>query len=263
MSSLDLFTHTKPIIGVIHLLPLPGAPKFAGEIDPIFERATREAAALSAAGVDGMIIENYNDEPFSLDEPEPEQLALMASAIALIRHQVTVPIGVNVHFNAWRAEIALALACKAQFTRVEVFVDTVVTYAGIVQPCCAAVTRYRKSIGAERVAIWADLHPKFSRNLISTPLQESARMAEIALADAVIITGNATGLATPLADVTAVKEATRLPVLVGSGATADSIADILQTADGAIVGSAFKEDGNVYNQVSIDATRRLIQAAGY
>lgn len=262
MRSLDLFTHTKPIIGVIHLLALPGAPKYHGDIDTILERALWEADALRNADVDGLIIENYNDEPFSLDEPEPEQLALMAAAISLIRRETTIPLGVNVHFNAWRAEVALAYACKAQFTRIEVFVDTVITSAGIVQPCCADVTRFRHAIGADHVALWADLHPKFSRNLIPTTLEESAHMAALNLADALIVTGEATGLATPLSDVQTVKSAVDLPVLVGSGANADSITAILASADGAIVGSAFKEGGNVYNKVSSDAARKLMAAAG-
>lgn len=262
MSSLDLFTHTKPIIGVIHLRALPGTPKYQGDIDAILEQALWEADALCEAGVDGLIIENYNDEPFSLDEPEPEQLALMAAAISLIRREATIPLGVNVHFNAWRAEVALAYACKAQFTRIEVFVDTVVTSAGIVQPCCAEVARYRTALGADGVALWADLHPKFSRNLLPTTLEESARMAALSLADALIVTGEATGLATPLPDVEAVKRVTDLPVLVGSGANADSITAILAAADGAIVGSAFKEGGDVYNRVSPDAARKLIAAAG-
>ena len=263
MSCLDIFTHNQPLIGVVHLLPLPGAPRFNGDIDAILEQAEWESQALSAAGFDGLIIENYNDEPFSLHEPEPEQLAVMASAITLIRRKVTIPLGVNVHFNAWRAEVALAQACKAQFTRVEVFVDTVVTPAGLVEPCCADVVRYRQTIGAERIALWADLHPKFSRNLLDTTIQESARDAKACLADAVIITGAATGVETPLDDVRAVQEVIDLPVLVGSGATPANIQAMLRAADGAIVGSALKEGGEVHNRVSPAAAERLVSAARF
>jgi len=261
MSCLDIFSHNNPIIGVIHLLPLPGSPRFQGNMDELLEQAQWEADVLSTAGVDGLIIENYNDEPFPLNEPEPEQLAVMASAITLIRRHVTIPLGVNVHFNAWRAEVALAYACNAQFTRIEVFVDTVITNAGIVQPCCVDVLRYRKAIGAERVALWADLHPKFSRNLLETSIQQSATGAKASLADAVIVTGAATGVETPLDDVAAVKDVIDLPVLVGSGAHPDNIKSILELADGAIIGSALKEGGNVYNRVSPQASKALIRAA--
>lgn len=261
MSCLSIFRHNKPIIGVVHLLSLPGSPKFSGDIDAIIELAEWEAKSLNEAGVDGLIIENYNDEPFALDEPSSEQLALMASITSIIRRQITIPIGVNVHFNAWRAEIALAYACQAQFARIEVFVDTVVTAAGLIQPCSAEVTRYRKEVGASGVALWADLHPKYSRNMIPTSLAESARMAKISMADAIIVTGQATGLATPLKDVQTVKEVIDLPVLVGSGITAKNVQSVLETADGAIVGSAFKEGGNVYNKVSPAAVTAFLKAA--
>lgn len=243
------------------MLPLPDSPKFSGNIDAIIGLAEWEANSLNKAGIDGLIIENYNDEPFTLNEPSSEQLALMASITTIVRRQITIPIGVNVHFNAWRAEIALAYACQAQFVRIEVFIDTVVTTAGIVQPCSAEVTRYRKEIGASSVALWVDLHPKFSRNLISTSLSESARMAKDSMADAVIVTGQATGITTPLKDVQTVKEVIDLPVLVGSGATVKNIQSILETAAGVIVGSAFKEDGNVYNKVSPAAVASFLKAA--
>ena len=126
MSCLDIFSHNTPIIGVVHLLPLPGSPRYSGKIDPILERAEWEAEQLFKAGLDGLIVENYNDAPFVQGEPLAEQLAVMASIITSIHRIVTIPLGVNVHFNAWRAEIALAYACQAQFVRIEVFVDTVV-----------------------------------------------------------------------------------------------------------------------------------------
>jgi membrane complex biogenesis BtpA family protein len=261
MSCLDIFPLEKPIIGVVHLLPLPGSPKYADDIDAIIERAEREANILCNAGVDGLIVENYNDEPFSLAEPTSEQIALMASITTIIRRMVTIPLGVNVHFNAWRAEIALAYACQAQFVRIEVFVDTVVTAAGIVEPCSSKVTRYRKEIGASGIALWADLHPKFSHNLLPTSLPESAQMARNAMADAVIVTGQATGLTTPIEDIQSVKEAIDLPVLAGSGTTIENVQSVLSTADGAIVGSAFKEGGNVYNTVTRDAVTSFLNAA--
>ncbi len=259
---LSIFANNKPIIGVIHLLPLPGSPKYSGSIDTIIELAEREAKFLYEARVDGLIIENYNDEPFTLKEPSSEQLALMASIITIVGRQIAIPIGVNVHFNAWRAEIALAFACKAQFARIEAFIDTVITAAGIVQPCSAEITRYRKEIGASDVALWADLQPKFSRNVLPTSLAESARMAQISTADAVIVTGPATGLTTPLEDVKAVKDVIDLPVLVGSGATSNNIQAVLQTASGVIVGSAFKENGNVYNEVTPASIETFLKAAG-
>lgn len=250
MSLPSLFAE-KPIIGVIHLLPLPGSPQYSGGFDAILERAFSEAQIYQRAAVDGVIIENFNDLPFSNQNISREQLALMASIIGQVQREISIPIGVNVHFNDWTSEVALAFACKAQFVRVEVFVDTVVTAGGIVEPCCAEVTRYRKALGAERsVQIWADIHPKYSENLLPVCLQGSAKMAKSALADAIIVTGESTGIATPLNDIRSVTAVVDLPIFAGSGVSLKNVQETLAIADGAIVGSAFKFDGNVHNQVS-------------
>lgn len=259
MENTTLFSE-KAIIGVIHLLPLPGAPKYAGSIQQIIDRALKEANLYQAAQVDGIIIENFNDEPFSVRDVGKDQLAMMASITGQVRREITLPIGINVHFNDWEAEMAIGFACQAQFVRVEVFVDTVVTTSGIVEPCCAEVTRYRKMLGAEQsVQVFADVHPKYSRNLLETPLEVSARMAEDSLADAIIVTGYTTGEETPIDDVRKVKAVTRLPVVVGSGTNIHNVREILEVADGAIVGSAFKHDGDVHNELSEQRLRAFMQ----
>lgn len=250
MGNNSLFS-SKAIIGVIHLLPLPGTPKFSGEVQNIVDRAITEATIYQKTQIDGIIIENFNDDPFSTKEISKDQLALMSAIVGQIRKEVSIPIGVNVHFNDWEAEIAICYAAQADFVRVEVFVDTVVTTSGIVSPCCAEVTRYRKSLGAEKsIQIFADIHPKYSRNLLDTPLQVSAQMAEAALADAIIVTGYTTGEETPLEDIRQVRAVTDLPIFVGSGTNTGNVNSILEIANGAIVGSAFKQGGNVHNDLS-------------
>jgi membrane complex biogenesis BtpA family protein len=260
VSCLDIFSHDKPIIGVIHLLPLPGSPRYSGNIDSIFERAEWEAEKLLVSGLDGLIIENYNDDPLKRGEPAAEQLAVMAAIIASIHRRASIPLGVNVHFNAWRAEIALAFACRAQFARIEIFVDTVVSASGLAEPCAAAVTRYRREIGASGIALWADLHAKFTRNLVPTNLAESARMAKSSLPDALIVTGPSTGIPTSIEDIRTVKEIVDLPVLAGSGMTVENIQSFLGEADGAIVGSAFKEGGDAHNRVSPEAVGSFLKS---
>lgn len=245
-----LFPGQKPIIGMVHLLPLPQTPGFAGSIDAIFERAESDAAALIDAGVHGLIIENFGDEPYLIGEPTPAQLAVMASVATTIRAMSDRPLGINVQFNAWEAEMALAYACGAQFVRVEVFVDNVLTAQGNVAPCSAQITRYRKMLGATDIQLWADVQTKYTRNLIPQPLKQSARDAQLAGADALIVTGAATGQATPLDAVAEVKGVVDIPVLVGSGTTAANVAEVLAQCDGAIVGSALKEGGLAQNPVS-------------
>jgi len=250
MAKHSLFTTSKPVVGVVHLLPLPGSPGFGGDLDLIREKAWGEVQALRQGGVDGIIIENFHDFPFCKLEITREQLSLMASIISSARKEVNIPLGVNVHFNDWKSEIALAYSCNAQFVRIEVFVDTVVTASGIVEPCCAEATRYRKLLGGEHlIEIWADVHPKYSRNLLPTSLQASAKMASDALADAIIVTGETTGVETPYADLQEVKDAVNLPVFAGSGTNIENVSKTLAIADGVIVGSAFKDGKSAGNGV--------------
>lgn len=257
----SLFDTVKPIIGVVHLLPLPGSPKYGRNIDEIIDRSINEVQLLKRGGVHGIIIENFNDDPFSVRDITKEQLTLMASIITLARKEVNIPLGVNVHFNDWQAEIALAFSCKAQFVRIEVFVDTVITTSGLVQPCCAEVTRFRKLLGiSDTISIMADVHPKYSKNLLPVSLSESALMAQNAMADSVIVTGESTGIETPLEDIREVKKVIDLPVIAGSGTTIENVNKTLAVADGIIVGSAFKEDGNVYKKVSLERIKNFMNA---
>jgi membrane complex biogenesis BtpA family protein len=260
MSFNGLFTAPRPIIGMVHLKALPGAPAYAGDLDAIYAAAEADADALIQAGVDALIVENFHDEPFLIGEPSAPQLALLAAITRGIVRRASLPVGVNVQFNAWEAEVAIAHTCRAAFVRVEVFVDRVLMAQGVVEPCAAQITRYRAALGA-RVQLWADVQTKYTANLLPQPLTQSAKDAQAAGADALIVTGAATGSATPLDDVAAVKDVVRLPVLVGSGTTASNAAAVLQIADGAIVGSALKADGVVSNPVSVERTAAFLRAA--
>lgn len=257
---MNLFEHDKPVIGMIHLLPLPSSPHFAGDPELIFERALWEAETLEQAGVNGLIVENFGDEPYRAAEPQPEGLAFMAAVTREVLRHVHIPVGVNVQFNAWQAEMAVAYACGADFIRAEVFVDTVVSAQGLLYPCAPELTRYRKQLGAS-VQIWADVQTKYTTNLLAQSLSQSARDAEAAGADAIIVTGAATGKATPLEAIQEVKQAVRLPVFAGSGTTLQNVAQVLAIADGVIVGSALKEGGLASNRVSKEKARAFMQAA--
>lgn len=255
-----LFTTDKPIIGMVHLRPLPGSPRFDGDLKEIYAQAEWEAQALAEAGADGLIVENLGDEPYWVGEPSPVQFALMAAITRQVRQAISIPLGVNVQFNAWQAEMAIAHACGADFVRVEVFVDTVVSAQGIVTPCSAQITRYRKELKAN-VALFADIQTKYTTNMVPQSLTQSAVDARNAGADALIVTGAATGAATPLDAVTEVKSAVDLPVLVGSGTNIQNVDKVLNIADGAIVGSALKEGRNAENRISVAETQAFMAAA--
>jgi len=255
----QLFNNPHPIIGMVHLLPLPGAPNFQGDIGEIYARASREADILANNGVDGLIIENFGDVPYKIGEPTPEQFSLMAAITREVSHAISIPVGVNVQFNAWQAEIAIAHTCGASFVRVEVFVDTVVSAQGIVHPCSAEIRRYRKQLGASGVYLWADIQTKYTTNLIPQSLTQSAIDAQNSGADALIVTGAATGQATPLDAVSEVKKACSLPVFVGSGTNIKNVAQTLKVADGVIIGSALKEGGKAENTVSEQAVKEFME----
>jgi hypothetical protein len=261
MTFASLFGNRKPIIAMVHLLPLPGSPGYSGDIEAIYAQAEWEAETLAQAGVDAFIVENLNDEPYLIGEPPPEQLALLAGLTRLVSRKANVPVGVNVQFNAWQAELAIAHTCGADFIRVEVFVDTVVMAQGLVHPCSAQLTRYRRALGAQGVQLWADIQTKYTTNLVSQPLAQSALEAKNSGAEALIVTGAATGQATPLEAVAEVKQVVDLPVLVGSGTTIKNVSQVLHIADGAIVGSALKEGGLASNRISRAATEAFMQAA--
>jgi uncharacterized protein len=255
-----IFTTDKPIIGMVHLRPLPGSPRYDGNLNEIYAQAEWEAQTLSNAGADGLIVENLGDEPYRVGEPDPIQFAMMAAITRQVQQTVSIPVGVNVQFNAWQSELAIAHACQADFVRVEVFVDTVVSAQGIVHPCSAQITRYRKELNS-RVALFADIQTKYTTNIVPQPLTQSAIDAQNAGADALIVTGAATGAATPLDAVIEVKSVVNLPVLVGSGTSLQNVEQVLSIADGAIVGSALKEESNAENRISADETQAFMAAA--
>jgi hypothetical protein len=256
----SVFRSPTPIIGMVHLLPLPGSPGFAGDIRNIYRRAREDAEILCDTGVDALIVENLGDEPYRVGEPEGAQLALMAGVSREIRHHVDVPMGINVQFNAWQAEIDIAYAVEADFIRLEVFVDSVISAQGYVPPCSAEAMRRRKSLGADMLFL-ADIQTKYTRNLLEQPIEQSAKDAEAAGADALIVTGAGTGQATPLGEVEKVRSIASIPVLVGSGTSLENLETTMNTADGAIVGSALKEGSSAMNPVSRENTAAFMNRA--
>ena len=251
------------LFGVLHLPPLPGAPRYDGRgLDSVLERAMRDADVLLGAGFDGFVVENFGDAPFFPDRVGPETVAAMTVVVAAVAKLGGV-VGVNILRNDARAALAVAAATGAHFIRVNVHVGAVVTDQGLVQGRAAETLRYRRALGAE-VAIAADVDVKHG-----TPLGGLASIAETAeeavgrgLADAIIVTGRATGRAVDLRELEAVKGAVPdRPVLTGSGADASSIGALLAVADGVIVGTAIKEGGRVTAAVDADLAAAFVRAA--
>ncbi|MFO7171954.1 MAG: BtpA/SgcQ family protein [Bacillota bacterium] len=257
-----IFGVDTPVIGMVHLKPLPGSPGWQGDLDEVIACAVADALALERGGVHGLIVENFADVPYRVGQNGPETAAAMARVAAEIRRAVRLPLGVNVQFNDFRSELAVAIATGAAFIRVEAFVDTVYSGQGVVYPCSSELRRWHAWLGAQAVAIFADLQVKHTVPLPNATLEFSAREAREAGAAAVIITGSATGSAPRAEDVVRARELARLPVLVGSGVSLATAPELLPVADGVIVGTAFKHGGRVEAPVSEEAVRAFMSLAG-
>jgi hypothetical protein len=255
----DLFTVDRPIIGSVALLPLPGSPRYEGKLDRIVELALEDAAALESGGVDGLYVENMGDAPFFKDDAPPETVAGMGRVVGELRRRTSLPIGVNVLRNGARQALAVALAFGGDFIRVNVLSEAFVTDQGIIQGAAADLMRVRRAVGAEQIAVFADVQVKHAAPLYPRPIRESALdLVERALADVVVVSGPRTGQppsAEDLAEVRGVAD-----VVIGSGLTPDNAEVLLSGADGAIVGTWFRQDGDLRNRVDDDRVRAFMAA---
>jgi membrane complex biogenesis BtpA family protein len=259
----ELFSQVKPLIGTIHSLPLPGAPRYRGEpVEAIYDYAVQEALSYKEGGIDGLIVENSGDLPFAKpDKLGPETAAVMAVMCYLVREATGLPTGVNCLATAAVQSLAIAKAGGGTFIRVNQWVNAYVANEGFIEGQSADAMRYRSLIGAQEVAIFADVHVKHGSHAVveDRPLPEQARDAEFFDADVLIATGNRTGDATPVEEIKGIRTGAALPVIIGSGLTADNAYELMSHADGAIVGSSLKADGNWWNRVELERVKRLME----
>lgn len=256
---------TKPIIGMVHLEALPGAPGFDGDRQAIREAMRRDARRLANGGVDALMIENFGDSPFYAADVPKHTVATMSTLVADIGRTVELPLGVNVLRNDAEAAVSIAAATGASFVRVNVHTGTRVTDQGVVTGQAAETLRLRDRLSAE-VDILADVDVKHSAPVTERPLSEEVvDLIERGHADGIIVTGAGTGHETDRKQLNAIIEAqnrmrTDIPVLVGSGVTRDTAAETLELADGIIVGSDLKQDGNTAAPVDEQRVRDLVAA---
>lgn len=248
-----IFGRTKVVIGVVHLAPLPGSPRHeGGSIEAIYERGLADAAAYLAGGCDGVIVENHGDIPFSKPgDIGPETPAYMAVVSDRIRRTLGKPIGINILANAAIPALATASAAGAAFVRVNQWANAYVANEGILEGEAARAMRYRASLRANGIRIFADAHVKHGAHAIvaDRPVEEQVRDLAFFDADAIIATGQRTGHSADLDYIRMIKSASHLPTLVGSGVTPDNVNDILGIVDGVIVASSLKHDGVWWNAV--------------
>lgn len=261
----ELFGTAKPIIGVIHLMPLPGSSRFDGHLEHVMLRAEQEAAALTTGGVNAIIVENFFDAPFTKNHVDTATACAMAMAVKRIMSISELPVGVNVLRNDALTAVAVAATTGARFIRVNVLTGAMLTDQGIIEGEAHALHLYRRQLMATKdVRILADVMVKHA-----SPLTPHADIQLIAkdtvkrgLADGLIVSGTATGSAPDMSDFRAVRNALPdTPLFCGSGCSSSNIKEILSVADGVIVGTSLKRQGLVENPVDVERVRNLAQAA--
>jgi len=257
----DLFGVQRALIGMIHVGALPGTPAARHDVGALIEAALADARAYRSAGFHGVMIENMHDRPYLNRTVGPEITAAMTAIGREVSRDLSLPLGIQVLAGANREALAVALACGARFVRCEGFVFAHVADEGLMNADAGELLRYRRTIGADGIRVFADIKKKHSSHAITADLDlaTTARAAEFALADGVIVTGAATGQPTDPADVHDARRAVAIPVLVGSGVTARTMPQ-LAMAHGFIVGSEAKQDGVWSNPVDPARANALVAA---
>jgi len=260
----DILPVAKPIIGMVHLRPLPGSPLYDPRqlaVDDVIEIAVDEARTLAAAGVDGLQVENIWDYPYLKGTAVGhETTAAMAVAASRVKDAVDLPIGINCHLNAGMQALAVAVAVGARWIRVFEWVNAYVSHAGIIEGIGGQLARYRSQLKAEGIRFLCDVNVKHGSHFIISDrtIAEQAHDAETEGADGLIVTGFETGIAPTPERVRDLAEHVSLPVLIGSGMTEHNVVELLRYADGAIVGSYFKAGNNWKNPVDESVTRSFM-----
>ncbi|NER32797.1 MAG: BtpA/SgcQ family protein [Oscillatoria sp. SIO1A7] len=262
MDLYQIFKTANPIVGVVHLQPLPTSPRWGGSLKAAIERAEREATALASGGVDGIIVENFFDSPFSKGLVDPAVVSAMTIIVQQLKNLVTKPIGINVLRNDAHSSMAIASCTGAQFIRVNVLTGVMATDQGIIEGIAHQLLRYRRELSSD-VKIFADVLVKHALPLgtqnLTVAVQETI---ERGLADAVILSGWATGSPPSLEDLElATAAANGTPVFIGSGANWENISTLMQAADGAIVASSLKRHGRIEQPIDPIRVSQFVEAA--
>ncbi|MFP4100236.1 photosystem I biogenesis protein BtpA [Coleofasciculus sp.] len=261
MNLQQIFKTSNPIIGVVHLLPLPTSPRWGGSLKAVIDRAEQEATALASGGVDGVIVENFFDAPFTKNQVDPAVVSAMTLIVGRLMNLVTLPVGINVLRNDAKSAIAIANCVQAQFIRVNVLTGVMATDQGLIEGQAYELLRYRRELGSD-VQILADVLVKHGRPLgspnLTTAVQETI---ERGLADGVILSGWATGSPPSLEDLELASAAANgTPVFIGSGANWENIPTLMQAADGVIVSSSLKRRGRIEQPIDPIRVSQFVEA---
>lgn len=257
-----IFGTGKPVIAMVHFGALPGSPLHDPKsgVEGLIDGITKDLDALQAAGVDAIMFGNENDRPYEFNV-DTASTATMAYAIGRVRGRINVPFGVNVLWDPM-SSIALAAATGASFVR-EIFTGTYASDMGPWTPDAGKAMRYRNRLHRSDLAMLYNVSAEFAYSLDQRSLPDRARSAVFSsIPDAILVSGQITGEAAAISDLEAVKKALPdTPVLANTGVKHATVGDVLKIADGCIVGSSLKVDGNTWNAVDPERAREFMQLA--
>ena len=255
-----IFPIKHSIIGMIHIQALPGTPNYAGDIRFIFDEALKEALIYKKAGIDALIIENMHDVPYQKNQVGPEISSMMTLIASTIKQETNLPMGIQILAGANKEALAVAKAAQLDFVRAEGFVFGHVADEGYIDSQAAELLRYRKQIDAENIAVFTDIKKKHSSHAVTADVDivETAHAAEFFLSDGLILTGKQTGLEADSSEIIAVKNSTKLPVIIGSGVNLDNVEQYLAISDALIVGSYFKKESFWKNELDSERIKKFI-----
>jgi len=254
-----IFGATKPVIGMVHIGALPGTPLFDPELD-LVAAARTELLALQDSGFDAVMFGNENDRPYEFNV-DVASTATMAAIIGELKSEITVPFGVNVLWDPI-ATVALAVATDAHFVR-EIFTGVYASDMGSWNTDAGKAMRYRNRLGRPDLAMLYNISAEFAYSLDKRSLPDRARSAVFSsIPDAVLVSGQITGEAASMSDLSAVKAALPdTPVLANTGVKHDTVAEVLNISDGCIVGSSLKVDGDTWKPIDPERARKFMSTA--
>jgi membrane complex biogenesis BtpA family protein len=262
-----IFKDKKPIIGMVHIPPLPGAPLFNPPMtwDEIIKFTLLDAQALIEGGVDGIQIENQFDIPYNLSKNiGAETTAFMTAITCNIRFiYPEFPLGIHILLNGCIQALSVAKAAHADWIRAYNVANAYISNSGYIGASGPALMRFRNTINANNVMIFGDFQVKHGSHAITADrsIEDKAHDIETSLCDAAIVTGNATGSPPDISTLKKIREKISIPMLIGSGLSQKNIRKILPFADGAIVGTSLKKDGVISEHIDIQSVRELTKLA--
>jgi membrane complex biogenesis BtpA family protein len=256
----DMFGVQKPIIAMCHLEPLPGDPGYKHEkgVEWIVECARRNLAALQDGGVDAVMFSNEQSLPY-LTKVEPITYVTMARIIGEIRREVKVPFGVNVLWDPV-ASIDLAVAVGGQFVR-EIFSGVYASDFGLWNTSTGETIRHQYAVHGEKVKLLFNIVPEAAAYLGNRGPADIAKSTVFNhRPDALCVSGLVAGVSTSTDVLRLVKETVpETPVFANTGVCLENVGQQLAVADGAVVGTTFKKDGYIWNDVDVNRVKAFMK----